>query len=277
MPDWFADLITWNPLIQLGCAIWNWSMKLVAALFVLQPTTIGEGEPWAELTVNIYPVFLSVGVSLLAIFFLIGFCRESADLRQSLTFEKSAMLFLRFVAASFVVTSIMTWIPQLFSMAANLSIADFAATEFDPVELGAQAGGIFKLGDISIWFLSLIFLLAAAICGLLIVLTIYRRYLNLMLIVVMAPPALATAAGGPGLSRSAGAWVRTFLGTCFEIVVISIALKIGCSLIGNGRILTQIVDLDSPEAAIFEMIFSMVLLVGAVQGAEALLRRAFAF
>ena len=161
MPDWFADLITWNPLIQLGCAVWNWSMKLVAALFVLQPTTIGEGEPWAELTVNIYPVFLSVGVSLLAIFFLIGFCRESADLRQSLTFEKSAMLFLRFVAASFVVTSIMTWIPQLFSMAANLSIADFAATEFDPVELGAQAGGIFKLGDISIWFLSLIFLLAA--------------------------------------------------------------------------------------------------------------------
>ena len=63
----WKDLLGFNPLIKAGCSVWNWCMKIVALQFLTSPTEIARGEPWADMTANIYPVFLSAGATLVCI------------------------------------------------------------------------------------------------------------------------------------------------------------------------------------------------------------------
>lgn len=276
MPSWLKDLLGFNPLIQAGCAIWNWCMKLVAMQFAISPTTIGGGEPWEDIVQNIYPGFLAIGATLVCIWCMVAFCRESVDLRQAFTQEKAIYILIKLILANFVMVSVLSWIPLFFSMATGLSMGDIQAAEFNATEISLDSGGIFAMTQITTWLLSLVFLIASAVCGFTIISTVYRRVIDLMLLVPLAPIALSSAAGGMGVSRSAGAWVRTFLATNFQIVVIGLALRIGCKVIGNGTILTDQVSITFSFIHIFEMVFCMVLLVGLVKGAEGLLRRAFA-
>lgn len=276
MPSWLKDLLGFNPLIQAGCAIWNWCMKLVAMQFAISPTTIGGGEPWEDIVQNIYPGFLAIGATLVCIWCMVAFCRESVDLRQAFTQEKAIYILIKLILANFVMVSVLSWIPLFFSMATGLSMGDIQAAEFNATEISLDSGGIFAMTQITTWLLSLVFLIASAVCGFTIIFTVYRRVIDLMLLVPLAPIALSSAAGGMGVSRSAGAWVRTFLATNFQIVVIGLALRIGCKVIGNGTILTDQISITFSFIHIFEMVFCMVLLVGLVKGAEGLLRRAFA-
>ena len=276
MPSWMEDLLGFNPLLKAGCAVWNWCMKLVALQFTTSPVSIAGGEPWADMAGNIYPVFLSAGATLVCIWCLVAFCRESVDLRQAFTSEKGIYILIKVIAANYVMTTALSWFPAFFAMASGLTVADFQAMEFDATEIGLDSGGIFALTQLSTWILSLIFLIAAAVCGFTIIFTVYRRVIDLILLVPMAPIALSSAAGGAGVSRSASAWLRTFLAANFQIVVMGIALRVGCKVIGNGTILTGQVTVEFAFLHIFEMCFCMVLLVGIVKGAEGLLKRAFA-
>ena len=130
-----------------------------------------------------------------------------------------------------------------FQMASGLTLADFQAVEFDATEIGLDSGGILALTQLTTWILSLVFLIAAAVCGLTIIFTVYRRVIDLILLVPMAPIALSFAAGGNGVSRSASAWLRTFMATNFQIAVMGLALRVGCKVIGNGTILTEQVSI----------------------------------
>lgn len=275
MPAWLEELLGVNPLIKAGCAVWNWCMRLVSMQFGMSPATISGGEPWAEVVNHIYPVFLAVGATLVDIWCMVAYCRESVDLRQTFTSEKGIYILIKVIAANFVMTSALSWFPAFYSMASGLSVTDFHAMEMNATEIGSESGG-FGLLSLTLWILSLLFLLTSAVCGLTIVFVVYRRVIDLLILVPLAPIALSSAAGGPGISRSAGAWFRTFLATNFQIVFMGLALRIGCKVIGNGTILTNAVESGFEFAHIFEMCFCMVLLVGLVKGSEGLLKRALA-
>ena len=276
MPSWMEDLLGFNPLIKAGCSVWNWCMKIVALQFLTSPTEIARGEPWADMTANIYPLFLSSVATLVCIWCMVAFCRESVDLRQAFTSEKGIYILIKVIAANFIMTSALAWMPTFFQMASGLTLADFQAVEFDATEIGLDSGGILALTQLTTWILSLVFLIAAAVCGLTIIFTVYRRVIDLILLVPMAPIALSFAAGGNGVSRSASAWLRTFMATNVQIAVMGLALRVGCKVIGTGTILTEQVSIEFSFLHIFEMCFCMVLLVGIVKGSEGLLKRAFA-
>lgn len=276
MPSWMEELLGFNPLLQIGCAIWNWCMKLVFLQFATSPMEIAGGAPWSDMVTNVYPVFLSAGATLACIWSLVAFCRESVDLRQAFTSEKGVYILIKVIAVNFIIVSALSWFPVFFEMASGLTAADFEAVEFDATEICMDSGGIFALTQLTTWILSLVFMIAATVCGFTLIFTVYRRVIDLILLVPMAPIALSSAAGGQSISRSAGAWFRTFLATNFQIAVMGLALRIGCRVIGNGTILTGQVDLVFSFVHIFEMCFCMVLLVGIVKGSEGILKRAFA-
>ena len=276
MPSWLEDLLGFNPLIQVGCAVWNWCMKIVLMQFTMSPLSIAGGEPWKDVAENIYPTFLAAGSTLVCIWCMVAFCRESVDIRQAFTQEKAVFIFVKVIIANFAMVSALSWLPSIYAMASGLTPADMDTVEFDATEIGMDSGGIFALTQLTTWLLSLVFLVAAAVCGFTIIFAVYRRVIDLLLLIPMAPLALSSAAGGMGISRSAEAWVRTFLSTNFQIVVMGLALRIGSKVIGNGTILTEQVSIEFSFIHIFEMVFCMVLLVGLVKGAEGLLKRAFA-
>lgn len=125
MPSWMEDLLGFNPLLKAGCAVWNWCMKLVALQFTTSPVSIAGGEPWADMAGNIYPVFLSAGATLVCIWCLVAFCRESVDLRQAFTSEKGIYILIKVIAANYVMTTALSWFPAFFEMASGLTVADF--------------------------------------------------------------------------------------------------------------------------------------------------------
>ena len=188
-------ILLFDPLIQLGCAVWNLCMDLVSALFGITPTNIGGGKIWAFMVGNIYPTFLAIGASLLCIFFLIGFCKEAADIRLVLNAESSLMMFVRLVVSNAAVTTVLAWAPVFFVMATDLtSFGGITDAHFEAFEIEENAGLM------TVWTLSFLFCMVAIIGGMMIVFCVYKRAFNLILLLPMAPIALSTLAGGQGIS-----------------------------------------------------------------------------
>lgn len=273
MPSWLNEFLL-GPNFQIGKAIWEGCMSVVQALLGLTPMQVSNGSAWDQVVSNIYPVFLSIGISLMNAFFMMGFFKETADLQHNVTMEKIVMLFIRIIIADFLVANAVNLIRELFLMAGGISWA--AGMSFDLPSIPTP--DTISMGAIMLyWTFGLFFVIAAIVCGFVIIFTIYKRFLNLFLLVVFAPIALSTFAGDRGLSQSGTAWVKSFLGSCFEIVVISLALVIAGSMLTGGDIVFTFLEGGAADKFMqpIEALLTMVITTGAVKGAEGLFRKSF--
>lgn len=57
---------------------------------------------------------LSAGATLVCIWCMVAFCRESVDLRQAFTSEKGIYILIKVIAANFIMTSALAWMPTFF-------------------------------------------------------------------------------------------------------------------------------------------------------------------
>ena len=114
----------------------------------------------------------------------------------------------------------MEWRPQhptLFLNASDIQIVP------DNIDVGAVLAYI---------LIGILFVLASIVCGIMIVVTVLSRIINIHILICMMPIACSTLAGGPEIERSGWAWLRTFLSYCFEVVVIALVIKLGGALNG---------------------------------------------
>ena len=265
-------------LVEIGCNIWNSCAAVAAALLGKTPAGLSP-DAYQFVVVRLYPIFLAIGTALLNLFFVIGYLRSSIDIRQSLTLENSLMLFVRLVLANALVVSILTWIPKLFSWAADLvariagltgnASATLGSLKADQILGDASATG---LGGISALILALLFIALVSVSGILICLTVFKRIFNLYLIIPLAPIALSTIAGGQGINHTAYAYIRSFLAICFECVLIAIVLAIGGYFIGDVD-LFQGKYADGPTAELVEAMLSVTMVSAAIRGADSFIRR----
>ena len=269
-----------NGLVEIGCNIWNNCAAVATALLGKTPGGLSP-EAYQFVTLRLYPIFLALGTALLNLFFVIGYLRNSIDIRQSLTLENSLLLFVRLVVANAVVVSVLTWIPRLFAWAADLVARIAGLTGNTSAALGNLKADqilgdatVTGLGGVPALILSLLFMALVAVSGLMICLTVFKRIFNLYLIIPMAPIALSTIAGGQGISQTAYSYIRTFLSICFECVLIAIILAIGGYFIGDVD-LFQGKYADGPTAELVEAMLSVTMVSAAVRGADSFIRRAF--
>jgi hypothetical protein len=158
----------------------------------------------------------------------------------------------------------------------------------------AAGGTTFIMGDTlpSIWtsdvdvgavlaylVVGIIYLIGSAVCGIMIVVEVLSRYLNLYILIAVSPIALSTWAGGRGLEDTAYAWIKSFLTNVFQIVAIALVLRIG-GMIGQTTMFQT--ELDDTIAGMFSgsmsVLFSMMnmfFMTSAVKGADGLIKRAF--
>lgn len=110
-----------------------------------------------------------------------------------------------------------------------------------------------------------------------IVVTVAKRIINIYLLICVMPVACSTIAGGPGIENSGWAWLKTFLATCFEIVIIALVFSLG------GMMNTALQGIAVGEvngwfdgflSVLCDLIY-MIFLTVSVTGAGGLLRRAF--
>ena len=68
-------------LLETVFGFWNNQISLIFDLLGQSPDAFKGGGPW-NVIAGIEPIFVAVGSSLVVLFFVIGFCSESIDIRH---------------------------------------------------------------------------------------------------------------------------------------------------------------------------------------------------
>ena len=106
-------------LLEMVFGFWNNQVGLVFALLGQSPVTFKGGGPW-QIVESIEPIFVGVGSSLVVLFFVIGLCSESVDVREEMRFEVILRMLIRLGLAEWFVANNVTIMKAFFSTVGNL-------------------------------------------------------------------------------------------------------------------------------------------------------------
>ncbi|MGF6990404.1 hypothetical protein M2150_001665 [Lachnospiraceae bacterium PM6-15] len=272
------ELLTGKGLVEFGVSVWNGCAELVGIVLGQSPQGM-QNEAWNFATQTIYPIFLTLGVALMCLFFVIGYARECVDIRQQLTLENSIKMFVRLVLSNALVTGALIWIPRFISWATGITSevrrAGGGLGTLDANAVWDDTGLLELLNPIGTFVVSLFFMLVCMVCGFMILVPVYKRVFNLIIIIPFAPVALASFAGGQGLSHTGASWCKEFLAVCFEIVVMAIVLAIGGSFVNSGvfGVLTTF-KFPAHLLSMLQATFGMITITTIFKGSNALIKRA---
>jgi len=266
-------------LLEMVFGFWNNQVNLVFALLGQSPVEFKNGGPWAAVEA-INPVFVAVGSSLVVLFFVIGFCQESVDIKEEMRFEVILRMMIRVGLAEYFVANGVSIMKNFFQMAGNL-VASISPGAISELQIDSTQADVIKdlgFGE------SLIMLILAAllsiiiiICGFFIIYTVYFRFLKLLVIVPLGPIALSTMGGNRTVSHTAVTYCKHFLSVVFEAVVMALAILV-CNAFLNAGLPTFTGNYsDWAQTLIYlcEMTFSIAMTVGFVKGAQSLTSKIF--
>lgn len=262
-----------NPFVKIGQILWNATMDQVAVLMGQDPATVANGAAWTYMLNNIWPICMMIGVSLLTVLFLVSLIRQVSDLRNNMTLEIFMMQFIKLLLAIYLFTHMLDLIQTVLGMVVSI-VGDNGLLVIPEVDIADDV----KI-SLLMTVLDIAYLVIAAVCSFMILFAVYRRFLNLYLIIALCPIAVSTIAGDRGVTGTAIAWLKQFLGCAFEIVVIAFALGIGSAMLNNGFVagftsgIGLVDSITSGFNAEIEGMFTMTIMTGTVKGAESLLRK----
>lgn len=265
-------------LLEIVFAFWNNQTDLVFSLLGQSPANFKGGEPW-QIIMNLQPLFVAIGSSLVVLFFVIGFCAESVDIREEMRFGTILKMFMRIGIAQWLVVNSITILKAFFTSIGNMVklLGKHGGTKLkiDPTQaeviknLGFWEGLLFLI-------LALILSVAIIVFGFMLVYTVYFRFLKMMIIVPLGPLAYATLAGNRTVSHSSVSYSKYFLSVLLEAVTMALAIILCSAFINAGlpEFTGDYADWTKTLIYLCEMTFTVALTVGSVKGAQNLTSRA---
>ena len=225
--DFLSNDLFYGPFFVLAKSIWQWAMGICTGLLTTTPERFSSSA-WDFTTQTLYPWALGIGITLTNIFLLIGICRIASNLKENITLELFVELMIRVVALNVALQLGLTVIRTIFEMTAALAgqVMNFEDMNFytSNSDIGSH---------LFWWLFGFGYFLVALICAIMIILTIYGRYIKLYVLIVLYPLGMSTIAGGRGIDMTAHAWIKTFLSNTLEIVIIALVMSIASRLIGS--------------------------------------------
>ena len=223
-------------LLEMVFGFWNNQISLVFAMLGQSPVNFKGGGPWAVIE-GIEPIFVAVGSSLVVLFFVIGFCSESVDIREEMRFEVILRMLIRVALAEWFVANNVTIMKAFFTSIGNLVNLLSAGTNTTMTIDSTQADIIKNLG----FGESLIMLILAAllsiiiiICGFFMIYTVYFRFLRLLIIVPMGAIAFSTMGGNRTINQTVVSYCKYFLSVTFEAVTMALAIIVCNAFVNAG-------------------------------------------
>lgn len=261
-------------LLNAIFAFWNNQISLVFELLGQSPTAFKGGGPW-DVIAGIEPVFVAVGSSLVVLFFVIGFCSESIDIREEMRFEVILRILIRLGLAEYMVANNVIIMKAFFTSVGNLVKL---LTEGDRTTLKIakeQADIIKNLGfgeSLIMLILAALLSIIVVICGFFLLYTVYFRFLKLMVIVPIGSIAFSTMSGNRMVAHTAVTYAKYFLSVTFEAVTMALAIIVCNAFINAGlpEFTGDYADWAKTLIYLCEMTFSIALTVGSVKGAQSL-------
>ncbi|MBQ2886259.1 MAG: hypothetical protein IJE43_21265 [Alphaproteobacteria bacterium] len=266
-------------LLDMVFAFWNNQVSLVFALLGQSPAEFKGGGPWAVIT-GIQPLFVAVGSSLVVLFFVIGFCSESVDVKEDMRFEVILRLLIRLALAEWFVANCIIIMKAFFTSIGNW-VKALSANSSAILKINSEEAEVIKnlgFGE-SLLMLILASLLAIIIiiCGFFLIYTVYSRFLRLLVIVPIGAIAFSTMGGNRTVSNTVVTYCKYFLCVCFEAVTMALAIIICNAFINAGLPTFTSTYADWTQTLIYlcEMTFAIALTVGSVKGAQTLTSKVF--
>lgn len=265
-------------LLEMVFGFWNNQISLVFAMLGQSPVSFKGGGPWAVVE-GIEPIFVAVGSSLVVLFFVIGFCSESVDIREEMRFEVIFRMLIRLGLAEWLVANNVTIMKAFFTSIGNLVGLLSAGQQRTLVIDSAQAEVIKNLGfgeGLIMLILAALLSVIVIICGFFLIYTVYFRFLKIMVIVPIGSIAMATLAGNRNVAHTANTYAKHFLSVLFEAVTMVLAILLCNAFINAGlpEFTGNYAEWAKTLIYLCEMTFTIALTVGSVKGAQSLTSKA---
>ena len=177
-----GDFFSGKDFFEAAGYAWNDMMKLAADVLTKNPSSGTYKDVWENIS-TIYTTLNVIVVSLLCIFFLYGFCRDSCDLHADLTFERTIKMFIRLIITSNVMSMALTYMSKFFTWGKNLTSAILGENklsmvyDFDGAKVYERITGA-DFGTMTAFLTSILFFLFTVVCGFIVVMTVLNRILK---------------------------------------------------------------------------------------------------
>ena len=264
--------------LQNALDTWNKYLSEIWQLITQSPEQFKGGSIWGVI-VNIHDAVRAIGLALLVLFFVVGVMRTCGSFAEVKKPEHALKLFIRFAIAKGVVTYGLELMMALFNIVQGLVSTIMNAAGFGsaqqtvlPQEIidAVESCGFFE--SIPLWAVTLIGGLFITILSFIMIMTVYGRFFKLYLYTAIAPVPLSTFAGEP--TQNVGkSFIKSYAAVCLEGAIIVLA----CIIFSLFAAAPPAID---PNAAavtqvwsyIGELVFTMLVLVGAVKMADRVVR-----
>ena len=260
--------------LENALEVWNDKLSEIWMLITQSPQTFKGGSIWNVIT-NVHGSLQAIGLALLVLFFVIGVmktCGSFAELKRP---EHAIKLFVRFAIAKGVVTygmnlmlAFLEIIQGVISTIMNSAGFGSATQTILPSEIvtAIEDCGFFE--SIPLWAVTLIGGLFVWVLSFIMILSVYGRFFKMYMYTAISPIPLSTFAGEP--TQNVGkSFLKSYAAVCLEGAIIVLA----CIIFSVFAASPPVVDPDAAAASmvwsyIGELIFNMLILVGAVKMAD---------
>ena len=135
-------------LLEMVFGFWNSQIDLVFSMLGESPVTFKGGGPWAVIE-GIEPIFVAVGSSLVVLFFVIGFCSQSVDVKEDMRFETILRMLIRLGIAEWFVANNVTIMKAFFTSIGNL--VSLIASDATVVNMSTYTEHYVNPLDMDVW------------------------------------------------------------------------------------------------------------------------------
>lgn len=257
---------------------WNEKLAEIWQLITQSPENFKGGAIWGVIQ-NIHGALQAVGLALLVLFFVVGVMRTCGSLAETKRPETALKLFIRFALAKGVVTYGLELMMALFRIVQGvistiMNSAGFGSAQQTvlPSEIvnAVEDCGFFE--SIPLWAVTLIGGLFITVLSFVMIMTVYGRFFKLYLYAAIAPIPLSTFAGEP--SQNVGrSFIKSYAAVCLEGAIIVLACIIFSYFAATPpTINTGAAAVTMVWSYIGELVFNMLVLVGAVKMADRVVR-----
>ena len=264
--------------LQNALNTWNSKLAEIWQILTQSPETFKGGGIW-KVIVQIHGALQAIGYALLVLFFVVGVVKTCGSFTEVKRPEHALKIFIRFAIAKGVVTYGLELMMALFNIAQGVTstimkTAGFGSTEDtvlpDEIIEAVEDCGFFE--SIPLWAVTLIGGLFITVLSFIMIMSVYGRFFRLFLYTAIAPIPLSSFAGEP--SQNIGrSFLKSYAAVCLEGAIVVLA----CIIFSLFASSPPVVDPDAAAVTmvwsyIGELIFNMLVLVGAVKMSDRVVR-----
>ena len=264
--------------LQNALDTWNSKLAEIWQILTQSPENFKGGGIW-QVIVQIHGALQAIGYALLVLFFVVGVVKTCGSFTEVKRPEHALKIFIRFAIATGVVTYGLELMMALFNIVQGITstimkTAGFGSTEDtvlpDEIIKAVEDCGFFE--SIPLWAVTLIGGLFITVLSFIMIMSVYGRFFRLYLYTAIAPIPLSSFAGEP--SQNIGrSFLKSYVAVCLEGAIVVLA----CIIFSLFASSPPVVDPDAAAVTmvwsyIGELIFNMLVLVGAVKMSDRVVR-----